>query len=249
MRRRLGWWKLFPVSLTLAGSGAALLVPAPAPLVAQEDKESFTVFPVSLNQVRVIDSVGDLDKRTADPASRDGLLWVAPGDSLQVTVTAPDDLKGMVGFCNLNYAIREEFERNCRRQIVHHPRTPPLHFGTSLRVGDNVKIQLILESLVDSRTRPVRYLKLGKNDLNDLNDLTFPAKVLVKFQFTEGDVVFNTRNQLEPQEYERFIKPQLDALRTNPNVELKQPPYLNVVVGRGNVDQLKVRISGCRKQR
>src|SRR5262245_48546416 len=126
MRKQLVWWKLVSAPLTLAGSGAILAAPA---LVAQESKESFTVSPKSLTGVKVLNPSGDLDNRKADPDSKEGLLWVAPGDSLDVTLTAPGNLKGMVGSCKLNYAIREEYERNCRKRVIHHPRTPPVSFG------------------------------------------------------------------------------------------------------------------------
>ena len=226
--------------------GGTLAALAPTVLMSQELQEWIEVYPTGLNRIGVKNPKGDVDKRKSVPDAKGGVLWVGLGDLLEVSLEAPSEIKGMMGTCNLKYSIREEYERNCKKHIIHHPRRPPVIFGTDLTVGQNVHIQVILESLDDPQMNVTRELKLGTNPPIEVNS---GANVRVKFSFKEEDVLFEARNTLTKAEEARFIQPKLAAVRRNPNVELANPPYENVRLGPGNVGEIKVKLTALRKKR
>ena len=74
------------------------------------------------------------------------------------------------------------------------------------------------------------------------------SRVRVKFHLAEEEVVFSTRNTLTSREIERHFQPSVNDLRANPNVEMGDSPYSEILVAPGNLENLTVGIKAVRKQ-
>src|SRR5437763_4035 len=122
MKKRSRWWYALPPGLALLGGAGAVLGPRSAGAVEREQlTETFTVSPSGLETIVTFNGRGDIDNRPVDATAPKGLMWLGPNDMLHVNVTAPADLNGKSGSCQINYQIREEYNEDCEKKIVHHP--------------------------------------------------------------------------------------------------------------------------------
>jgi hypothetical protein len=215
-----------------------LLLPAAVCAQVDADSESVTVSPSALEKIQIRKTTGDVDKRSAS-VGKEGLITVGPGDGIEVMVKPPAEMVGKRGSFTLEYFIREEFNKNCKKHIIDHPVSDPREFDAPLELGKHVRAELVLESLDDPNVVQRTELKAGPNGLIVVRS---GARVLVKFHLPASQVVFEARDSLTQEEIDKHVEPELAALRRNPNVIIGNPAFANVSVQPGNVAELTVQV-------
>jgi hypothetical protein len=242
---RMPTWQLIPAALALVPAGDPRLEPrATYAANPQPTEEGFRVFPTDFNRIGVCDIRGNIDRRNVDPAAQDGLLWVGVGDVLDVSLNAPTTLIGKSGTCDICYSIREEHSKNCKKHIVHHPRTRNFKFESRLSVGHEVKIEVRLVSLNKSHAPIVRSLTPVKTERIIVE---FGSSLHVKIHVSPEQAIFSPRDTLTPREIREHLQQHVDQLRSTPNVEISDFPYKNIQVVPGNLKDLKVNIAATRQ--
>lgn len=207
--------------------------------------ESVSVVPSALKKIQVRKKSGDIDNRPVS-VEKEGLMIVGPGDRIEVNLKVPADLVGKRGSFTIEYKIREEYNKDCKKHVIRHPRSLPVEFDAPLRVGKNVHVEVILESLADPNVTVTYRLQPGRNEPVRVQA---GARVRVKYHLPAESVEFDGRQELTQIEIDRHVEPELAALRRNPNVEFCDPVFTNVAVKPGNLGELAVELKASRGRR